>query len=89
MDEQASLSMNEVRRSNEDSEEIPLRLFMHRKTMPPAPYACNNVTGDVFNANTNHTIGTTGNVINANPNHTMINVKLPNLKEALPPAPSV
>ena len=88
MDEQESLPTNEVRRRNEDSEESPLHLFIHREAMPPTPFACNSATGDVINAKPSHTIGATGDVVNANPSHTMINIKLPNLKDALPPAPS-
>ena len=88
MDEQASLSTNKVRRRNEDSEETPLRLFIHGETMPPAPSAYDSATNNVIDANPSHTIGATSDVVNVNPSHTMINVKLPNLKEVLTPSPS-
>ena len=77
--------MDDVRRRNEDSGETLLLLFIHRKIMTPAPSVYDSATCDVINSKTSHTIGATGDVVNANPSHTMINIKLPNLKEALPP----
>ena len=70
MEKQASLLTNEVTRRNEDSEESLFLFLIHREAMPPATSTCNSATSDV---------------LNAIPSHTMINVKLPNLKEALPP----